>query len=136
MPNIHASFDNKQAEYQSHMIEVESNIDNHPISILNYSRSSDSYIDPNLVERFKWNKCKHAKSWLVHLDTRTKRRIIDCVNDFPINMNGTNSNEYLKIIPLGLYDFLIGMDWLEKHHVVLYFIKRISHVLMWNVIQG
>jgi hypothetical protein len=26
----------------------------------------------------------------------------------------------VNIIPLGSYDFLIGMDWLEKHHVVLY----------------
>jgi hypothetical protein len=27
----------------------------------------------------------------------------------------------LNIIPLGSYDILIGMDWLDKHHVVLYF---------------
>jgi hypothetical protein len=26
---------------------------------------------------------------------------------------------YLNIIPLGSYDFLIGMEWLDKHHVFL-----------------
>jgi hypothetical protein len=27
----------------------------------------------------------------------------------------------LNIIPLGSYDCLIGMDWLDQHHVVLEF---------------
>jgi hypothetical protein len=36
-----------------------------------------------------------------------------------ISMNGVNTNVYINIIPLGYYDILIGMDWLDKHHVVL-----------------
>jgi hypothetical protein len=31
-------------------------------------------------------------------------------------MNGLNTRVDVDIIPLGLYDCLIGMDWLEKHH--------------------
>jgi hypothetical protein len=27
---------------------------------------------------------------------------------------------YLSILPLGSYDCLIGMDWLDQHHVFLY----------------
>jgi hypothetical protein len=34
-------------------------------------------------------------------------------------MNGTNTKAYLSIIPLGSYDFLISMDWLENQCVVL-----------------
>jgi hypothetical protein len=34
-------------------------------------------------------------------------------------MNITNTKVYLNIIPLGSYDYLIGMDWLENHRVVL-----------------
>jgi hypothetical protein len=34
-------------------------------------------------------------------------------------MNGLSTKTYVKIILLGLYHCLIGMDWLEKHHVVL-----------------
>jgi hypothetical protein len=34
-------------------------------------------------------------------------------------MNGLRTKAYLNIIPLGSYDFLIGMDWLDKNHVVL-----------------
>jgi hypothetical protein len=34
-------------------------------------------------------------------------------------MNGLSTKVDVNIIPLGSYDFLIGMDWLGKHHVVL-----------------
>jgi hypothetical protein len=36
-----------------------------------------------------------------------------------ISLNGVNTNADLNIIPLGSYDILIGMDWLDKHHDVL-----------------
>jgi hypothetical protein len=107
------------------MIEVEGMIDNHPITILIDSGASHSYIDSNLVERFKLKKRKHEKSCLVQLDTRIKRRINDLVKEFPINMNQTNTKEDLNIIILGYYDYLIGMDWLEMHHVILNCYKNI-----------
>jgi hypothetical protein len=34
-------------------------------------------------------------------------------------MNGLNTKVDVNIIPLGSYDCLIGVDWLEKHHVGL-----------------
>ena len=36
-------------------------------------------------------------------------------------MNGMKTFEDLNIIPLGSYDILIGMDWMDAHHVVLDF---------------
>jgi hypothetical protein len=36
-----------------------------------------------------------------------------------MNLNGLNTNAELNIIPLGSYDCLIGMDWLDQHHAVL-----------------
>jgi hypothetical protein len=112
MPRIYATLDNRQEDYQSHMIEVEGKIDNEPITILVDSGASHSYIDPKLFEIFKLKKCKHGKSWLVQIATRTKIRINDIVNKFPININGTNSKAYLNIIQLGSYDCFIGMDWI------------------------
>jgi hypothetical protein len=34
-------------------------------------------------------------------------------------MNGISTKEDLNILPLGSYEFLIGMDWLDHHHAVL-----------------
>jgi hypothetical protein len=90
MPRIYASLDNRQLDYQSHIIEVEGKIDNYTIAILIDSGASHSYIDPNLVERFKLKKCRHEKSCLVYLNTGIKRIINECVKEFPINVNVTN----------------------------------------------
>jgi hypothetical protein len=36
-------------------------------------------------------------------------------------MNGINTMANLNILPLGSYDCLIGMDWLDPHHALLDF---------------
>jgi len=116
---IYESLDNRQEDYQSHTIEVEGKINNHPIARLIDFGANHSYIDPKLVERFKLNICKYGKSWSVHLATGTKTKINELVKDFPVSMNGVGFKEYLNIIPLGSYECSIGMDFLDKHHAIL-----------------
>jgi predicted aspartyl protease len=65
VPRIYASLDNKQEEYQSHMIEVEGMINNQTIVILIDSGASHSYIDPNMVKSLKLQRSKQGKFWLV-----------------------------------------------------------------------
>jgi predicted aspartyl protease len=119
MGRIYAALDDRQEEYQSNMIEVEGKIINQPITILIDSRASHFYIDPNIVDRLHLEKNKLGKTILVQLATGTKRRIHDMVKSCSISLNGVNTSIDLNIIPLGSYDILIGMDWLDKHHVVL-----------------
>jgi hypothetical protein len=33
-----------------------------------------------------------------------------------MDMNGLSTRAYLNILPLGSYDYIIGMDWLDQHH--------------------
>jgi hypothetical protein len=81
------------------------------------------------VERFQFPRSKLGKPWLVQLATRAKRKINEMVKEFPIDMNGLSTREDLNIIPLGSYDFLIGMDWLDQHHVVLdYYNKDFTYL--------
>jgi hypothetical protein len=120
MPRIFAALDNKQAKYQSPMIEVEGKIDNYPIENLIDSRAIHSYINANIVEIFHLKRSKHKKYWLVQLATGANKKINEFVKDCLTNMNGLNTKVDVNIILFGSYDFLIGMDWLEKHHVVLY----------------
>jgi hypothetical protein len=67
-PRIYASLDNKKAEYQSQMIEVEGMFNNQTIVILIDSGASHSYIDPNMVETFHLPRRKHENlgwcSWI------------------------------------------------------------------------
>ena len=94
-------------------------INNQTIAILIDSGASHSYIDPKMVERFHFPRSKLGKSWLVQLATGAERRINEMVNECPMEMNGLSTRANLNIIPLGSYDCLIGMDWLDKHHVFL-----------------
>ena len=98
---------------------MEGNIDNQPITILIDSGASHSYIDFNIIEISHLKRSNHNKYWLVQLSMGSKRNINELVKDCQIDMNGLNTKVYVNNIPLGSYDYLIGMDWLEKHHVVL-----------------
>jgi hypothetical protein len=101
------------------MIEVEGMINNHAFTILIDSIARHRYINPKVVERFQFPRRKHGKYWPVQLDTRSKRKVIELVKSFPMDMSGLRTNEDLNILPLGSYEYLIGMEWLDQHHVVL-----------------
>ena len=62
MPMIYAALDNKQVEFQSHMIEVEGMINIRPLITLIDSRAIHSYVDPRVVESFLLSRSKHEKS--------------------------------------------------------------------------
>jgi hypothetical protein len=119
VPRIYAALDNKQAKYQSHMIEVEGIINNQTLAILIDSGASHSYIDPKMVESFQLPRSKHGKSWLVQLATGARRKVNEMVKSCLIDMNGLNTKADLDILPLGSYDYLIGMDWLDPHNSLL-----------------
>jgi hypothetical protein len=113
MPRIYATLDNKKDEFQSHMIEVEGMINNQPFIILIYSGDSHSYVDPRVVESLRLSRSKHEKSWLVQLAIGTKRKVTELVNSCPVDMKGLSTKVELNILPLGSYDCLIRMDWLN-----------------------
>ena len=119
VPRIYTALDNKQVEFQSHVIEVEGKINNQTISILINSRASHSYLDPNMVEIFQLPRSNLGKPWPVQLATGAKRKINEMVKACPMEMNGLRTKADLNIIPLGSYNCLIGMDWLDEHRVVL-----------------
>jgi hypothetical protein len=67
---------------------------------------------------------KHTKSWLVKLETKTKRKVVDFIFDFEFSLDGQNIKTNLNILPLGSYDVIIRMDWVEKNKAVLDFYAK------------
>ncbi len=65
MPRIYAMLDNRKADHQSNMIEIEGMIHDQVVSILIDSGASHSYIDPRVVDECFLPKRKHDHSWLV-----------------------------------------------------------------------
>ena len=54
MPRINAALENRQAEYQTSMVEVEGMINQTPVTILIDPRASISYIAPQIVENVNY----------------------------------------------------------------------------------
>jgi hypothetical protein len=72
-----------------------------------------------MVESLQLPRSNHGKYWLVKFATGAKRRVVELVKSFPVDMNGLSTREELNILPLGSYDFLIGIDCLDQHHAIL-----------------
>jgi hypothetical protein len=74
MPQIYVALDNRQADHQASVVDIEGMISNHHVSILIDPGSNLSYVSPQTVEKCKLKQVKNVKSWLVQLVTRTKRK--------------------------------------------------------------
>jgi hypothetical protein len=72
-----------------------------------------------VVEIFQLSRRKHGKYWLVQLAIGTKKKVTKLVKSYPMDMNGFITRDKLNILPLGSYDCIIGMDWLDQHHAIL-----------------
>ena len=119
VPRIYGTLEDRQADHQSTVFEVAGKIAEQSISILIDPGSTHSYITPRVGEICAFKKVKHRKSWLVQLATGTKRKVSEVVERCPLVMNGLVTSIDMNVLPLGSYDVLIGMDWLEAHKVNL-----------------
>ena len=66
------------------MVEFAGKIVEQSISVLIDPGSTHSYINPTIVEFCAFKKLKHSKSWLVQLATRTKRKVTEIVEKWPL----------------------------------------------------
>jgi hypothetical protein len=88
MPQIYTSLDNRQADHQTSVVEMEGMISNHLVSILIDPGSNLSYVSPQIVEKCKLHQVKHVKSWLVQLATVTKMKVKEVIPACQFIMNG------------------------------------------------
>ena len=62
IPRIYAALEDRQADHQSTVVEVASNIAHHSISILIDPGSTHKYITPIVVEICAFKKLKHRNN--------------------------------------------------------------------------
>ena len=48
-----------------------------------------------------------------------KKKVVELLKSCLVDMNGLSTRAELNILPLGSYDCLIGMDWLDQNHALL-----------------
>ena len=121
VPQIYAALDNNQADHQASVVEVEGMIFNHLVSVLIDPGSNLSYIAPKAIDKCKLQPQKHTKPWLVQLTPGTRRRVaeVEVIPACQLMLGRFPTQTTLNLLPLGLYDLLIGMDWLTTHKAKL-----------------
>eukprot|EP00253_Pinus_taeda_P008401 PITA_08401 len=112
---INAALDDRQVEYQPTMVELEGKILDLTVAILIEPGATLSYVSPKVVECCNLQPVKFKNPWLVQLATGAKRRVTAKINDCSFTIAGQPVMVDLNVLPLGSYDILIGMDWLERH---------------------
>jgi hypothetical protein len=115
VPYIYATVENWQEDHQASIVEPEGIISKKPISILIDPGSNISYVSPQVVEACALQRKKHVRAWLVKIAIRTKRKVVKVIEACPFKISGLCTRVALNIPPLGLYDVLLGMDWLATH---------------------
>ena len=55
--------------------------------------------------------------WQVELATSSKVAVDSLVRSCSLNLGTFTTRVDLRILPLGLYDIVLGMDWLATHQV-------------------
>ena len=75
IPTISATLENRQAEHQATMVEMEGKISDLPVTVLIDPGASLSYISLGIVEKCNLKPEKFQQSWLVQLATGTKRKV-------------------------------------------------------------
>jgi hypothetical protein len=121
--------DNNQSNHQASVVEMEGMIANHLVSILIDLGSNFSYVAPQTVDKCKLQLVIHFKPWLVQLATGTKRKVGEAIPTCQFIMDGFPTRATLNILPLGSYDLLIDMDWLDAYKTNLdYYHKTLECV--------
>eukprot|EP00253_Pinus_taeda_P029500 PITA_29500 len=115
LPRINATLEGDQAKYQLTMVEFEGKISHLTVIVLIDPSATLSYISPKIFEQCKFQTVKFRNPWLVQLATGVNRRVLAKVDNCPLKLVGQSIKADLNVLPLGSYDVLIAMDWLEKH---------------------
>ena len=87
MHRINAALENRQVDHLNSMVEVQGMIQNQSVSMLIDRGAILSYISPNIVENWSLSLKEFEKYWLVQLATRTKRKVVNYVENCNLLMS-------------------------------------------------
>ena len=99
---INAALEDRQADHQSAIVEIEGTISNHTISILIDQGATLSYISPRTVELCQLNSVKHEKPWMVQLATGEKRKVTNFIINYEVQLRDHKTKINLNVFFFGI----------------------------------
>jgi hypothetical protein len=123
---IYVALNNHQEEHQSTMVESSSMINHINVKILFDSGATDSFISPSTLEKSGLAAYEHDDFKQVDMASREKQVVVPSIDNCIADLGVCNTKLKVYIMALGMYDLIIGMDWLEAHRALVdCFTKRV-----------
>ena len=88
------------------------------------SGAIESFISPSLVTKCKLEVVKQDHGWQVELASGSKVSMDSVVHKCQLSIGGFDTSIHLRVIPLGSYDVVLGMDWLGSHRASIDYRKK------------
>jgi hypothetical protein len=126
---VFATVDHRQAEHQNTVIETSGLLKGKTISILFDSGATDSFISSSLIEKCGLAVVGQGVKWQVELASGAKMTTDLCVQGCNLRLGPFSTNVDLRVIPLGSYGVVLGMDWLSTHEAKIDCRKKLIHCL-------
>jgi hypothetical protein len=112
---IYVVVNNSQAKHQSTVVESLVILNHINVNILFDSGETNSFISPSALEKSGLAAYEHNEFKQVNMASREKQAVGPSVDNCIIDLGVCNTRLKVYVTTLGVYDLIIGMDWLEAH---------------------
>jgi hypothetical protein len=116
---IYAVVNNRQEEHQSTVVESPGTLNHINVKILFDSGATDSFIPPSSLEKSGLATYEHDDFKQVEMDSGEKQVVGPSVDNCLVDLGVCTTRLKVYITSLGMYDLIIGMDWLEAHRAMV-----------------
>ena len=97
------------------MVESSGTLNHINVKILFDSGVKDSFISPCALEKCGLEAYEHDEFKQVEMDSREKQVVGPSIDNCLLDLGVCTTRLKVYITTLGMYDLIIGMDWLESH---------------------
>jgi hypothetical protein len=123
---IYATVNNRQAKHQSTVVESLGTLNHINVKILFDSGATNSFISPSTLEKSGLAAYEHDDFKQVEMASGEKQAVGPSVDNCIVDMGVCTTRLKVYVTALGVYDLIIGMDWLAAHRALVdCFAKRV-----------
>ena len=113
--HIHETVNNRQAEHQSTVVESLGTLNHINVKILFDSGATNSFISPSALEKSGLAAYEHDDFKQVEMTSGEKKVVGPSVDNCIVYLGVCTTRLKVYVTALGVYDLIIGMDWLAAH---------------------
>lgn len=123
------AIDDFQVEHQGTVIQAKGVLCAIPISMLFDSGALDSFISSSIMDRCGLTSAKQTDRWQVELATGVCMFVATIVRSCELDLGPFVTSIDLRVIPLGSYGVVLGMDWISSYSACVDYSQKIVECL-------